>query len=390
MAERRPLIARRLRPGHWVALDVFAAVALAAGFSVPAVLAPESAGVPPFVAVPVIALACLPTAVRRRWPVPVCAAVLVAAVIAPFAGWQEAFVPLAVALHAVALLRARRTAVTALVAALAVTAAGAAIGAPSWTEAASVCGFAWLLLGLAWTIGLAVREQRAYAAQAVARSAQAAATAERLRVAREVHDVVAHSMGLISMRAGIANHVAATHPEEAGEALSIIEETSRKALTDLRGLLGLLRDIPEDRDDGAPRMVDRLRELVAAIPDGHVRVELDVEPGLALGGEAALVVHRLVQESLTNVLRHAGPARCRVSVVTRARREVVEVVVEVVDDGRGGAPRTGGHGLAGLEERVTLHGGTFSAGPEPGGGFAVRARLPLPSGSGSGSGEDDR
>ncbi|MEV3985593.1 histidine kinase [Nonomuraea sp. NPDC049758] len=386
MAERRPLIARRLRPGHWVALDVFAAVALAAGFSLPAVLAPETARVPPFVAVPVIALACLPTAVRRRWPVPVCAAVLVAAVIAPFAGWQEAFVPLAVALHAVALLQARRTAVTALVAALAVTAAGAAIGAPTWTEAASACGFAWLLLGLAWTIGLAVREQRAYAAQAVARSAQAAATAERLRVAREVHDVVAHSMGLISMRAGIANHVAATHPEEAGEALSVIEETSRKALTDLRGLLGLLRDTPEERD-AAPRAVDTLRELVAAIPDGHVRVELDVEPGLTLGGATALVVHRLVQESLTNVLRHAGPARCRVTVVTRARREVV---VEVVDDGRGGAPRTGGHGLAGLEERVILYGGTFSAGPEPGGGFAVRARLPLPSASGSGSGEDDR
>ncbi|MFI7420816.1 sensor histidine kinase [Nonomuraea sp. NPDC049684] len=382
MAERRPLIARRLRPGHWVAVDVFAAAVLAAGFSVPAVLAPGSARVPPLVAVPVIALACLPTAVRRRWPVPVCAVVLVAAGFAPFAGWQEAFVPLALALHAVALLATRRTAVAALVAALAVTAAGAAIGAPSWTEAASAGGFAWLLLGLAWTIGLAVREQRAYAAQAVARSAQAAATAERLRVAREVHDVVAHSMGLISMRAGIANHVAATHPEEAGEALSIIEETSRKALTDLRGLLGLLRDASGEQggeQGGEPHLPDTLRELVAAIPDGHLRVELDVEPGLALGGEAALVVRRLVQESLTNVLRHAGPARCRVAVLTRARREVV---VEIVDDGRGGAPRPGGHGLAGLEERVILYGGTFSAGPEPGGGFAVRARLPLPGGSG--------
>ncbi|MER6581617.1 response regulator transcription factor [Nonomuraea sp. NPDC001023] len=104
------------------------------------VAVPGSAQVPLFVAVPVIALACLPTAVRRRWPVPVCAVVLVAAVCAPFAGWHEAFVPLAVALRAVALLQARRTAVTALAAALAVTAAGAAIGAPSWTEAASACG----------------------------------------------------------------------------------------------------------------------------------------------------------------------------------------------------------------------------------------------------------
>ncbi|KAA9375946.1 histidine kinase [Microbispora cellulosiformans] len=221
MAERRPLITRRLRPGHWVAVDALAAVALAAGFSVAAVLAPESAGVPPYAAVPMIALACLPLAGRRRWPVLVWALVLVAAVFAPFAGWEEAFVPLAVALHAVALLEARRTVVAALTATLAVTAAGAAIGSPSWMEAVSACGFAWLVLGLAWTIGLAVREQRAYAAQAVARSAQVATTAERLRMARDVHDVVAHSMSLISMRAGIANHVATTHPEETGEALSI-------------------------------------------------------------------------------------------------------------------------------------------------------------------------
>ncbi|MEV4395696.1 histidine kinase [Nonomuraea sp. NPDC049607] len=380
MAERRPLIVRRLRPGHWVAVDAFAAVALAAGFSAAAVLVPESARVPPYAVVPVVALACLPPALRRRWPVPVCALVLVAAVLAPLAGWEEAFVPLAVALHAVALLEARRTAVAALVAALAVTAAGAAVGSPSWAEAASACAFAWPVLALAWTIGLAVREQRASAAQAVARSAQAAATAERLRMARDVHDVVAHSMALISMRAGIANHVAATHPEEAGEALSIIEETSRKALADLRDLLGLLRDASGDQG-GPPHLPDSLRELVAAIPDGDVRVELDVDPGLTLDGEAALVVHRLVQESLTNVLKHAGPGRCRVAVGVRAAGELV---VEVVDDGRGGVPRQGGHGLAGLRERVILYGGTFSAGPEPAGGFAVRARLPLPGGSRAG------
>ncbi|WP_343953739.1 sensor histidine kinase [Nonomuraea longicatena] len=135
--------------------------------------------------------------------------------------------------------------------------------------------------------------------------------------------------------------------------------------------------------------MESLRELVAAVPVGDVRVEFDVEPGLALGDEAALVVYRLVQESLTNVLKHAGPARCRVTVGTGAERELV---VEVVDDGHAGAPqagrrlvdgsREGGHGLVGLEERVSLYGGTFSAGPEPGGGFAVRARLPLPGGSG--------
>ncbi|MEV6868083.1 histidine kinase [Streptosporangium subroseum] len=366
MVERRPLIVHRLRPGHWVAVDAVAAVLLAAAFCAAAWLASQ------YASIPLIALACSPLAVRRLWPFPVFLVVLAATAVAPFAGWQEAYLALAVALHAVALLEQRRPAVVALVAALTLTAVGQALASPSWALALSACGFAWLVLGLAWTVGLAVREQRAHTARAVVQSAQAAATAERLRMAREVHDVVAHSMSLISMRAGIANHVADTHPAEARQALTLIEDTSRSALADLRRLLGLLRDDPADLEVYG---LAALPGLVAGAASAETRVDLHVEPGLTVADGLASVVYRVVQESLTNVIKHAGPARCRVAVSAHAQRELV---VEVVDDGRGEAPGSGGgHGLAGMRERVTMYGGTCSAGPEPGGGFAVRARLPL-------------
>lgn len=366
MVERRPLIVRRLRPGHWVAVDAVAAVVLATAFGAAAWLAAQ------YATIPLIAVACLPLAVRRLWPVPVFLVVLAATAVAPLTGWAEAYPVLAVALHAVALLEPRRPAAVALSAALTLTAAGQAVASASWASALSACGFAWLVLGLAWTVGVAVREQRAHAARAVVQSAQAAATAERLRMAREVHDIVAHSMSLISMRAGIANHVADTHPAEAREALTLIEDTSRNAQADLRRLLGLLRDDPADRETSYG--LAALPGLVAGAASAEVDVDLYVEPGLTITDGLAFVVYRLVQESLTNVIKHAGPTRCRVAVSTYGRRELV---VEVIDNGRGEAPGwSDGHGLAGMRERVTMYGGTFSAGPEPGGGFAVRARLP--------------
>ncbi|WP_329084065.1 MULTISPECIES: sensor histidine kinase [unclassified Streptosporangium] len=367
MVERRPLIVRRLRPGHWVAVDAIAAVVLAVAFCAAAWLASQ------YATIPLIAVACLPLAVRRLWPLPVFSVVLAATAVAPLAGWEEAYPALAVALHAVALLEPRRPAAVALIAALTLTAVGQAVASVSWALALSACGFAWLVLGLAWIIGVAVREQRAHAARAVVQSAQTAATAERLRMARELHDVVAHSMSLISMRAGIANHVADTHPAEAREALTLIEDTSRSAQADLRRLLGLLRDDPADRE--ACYGLAALPGLVVGAATAEVEVDLYVEPGLTVTDGLAFVVYRVVQESLTNVIRHAGPTRCRVAVSTYDRRELV---VEVIDDGRGEAPGWGGgHGLAGMRERVTMYGGTFSAGSEPGGGFAVRARLPL-------------
>ncbi|MEU8266361.1 histidine kinase [Sphaerisporangium sp. NPDC049002] len=366
MVERRPLIVRRLRPGHWVAVDAVAAVVLVTAFGAAAWLQAQHA------TIPLIAVACLPLAVRRLWPVPVFLVVLAATTVAPLTGWAEAYPALAVALHAVALLEPRRLAALALSAALTLTAAGQAVASASWGSALSACGFAWLVLGLAWTVGVAVREQRAHAARAVVQSAQAAATAERLRMAREVHDIVAHSMSLISMRAGIANHVADTHPAEAREALALIEDTSRNAQADLRRLLGLLRDDPADRETSYG--LAALPGLVAGAASAEVDVNLYVEPGLTITDGLAFVVYRLVQESLTNVIKHAGPTRCRVAVSTYGRRELV---VEVIDNGRGETPGwSDGHGLAGMRERVTMNGGTFSAGPEPGGGFAVRARLP--------------
>lgn len=244
MEERRPLLVRRLRRGHWVALDVAAAVLLTAAFIVSA-LADGRAQ-----AVPVIAAALLPLSVRRVWPVPVLGVTLAATVASPALGWGEPYVAVAVAAHAVALLEPRRTATAGLLAALGGIMAAFALAGQPWPQVVSATSFGWLLTGLAWTVGLATREQRAHAAKAAAHAARRAIEEERLRIARDLHDVVAHSMSVISVRAAIANHVAGTRPEEAGEALTLIEGVSRSALADMRHLLGLLR---RDADRGPAR-----------------------------------------------------------------------------------------------------------------------------------------
>ncbi|GAB3902860.1 hypothetical protein GCM10029964_093960 [Kibdelosporangium lantanae] len=179
---------------------------------------------------------------------------------------------------------------------------------------------------------------------------------------------MAHSMSLIAVKAGIANHVAAERPEEAREALRIIEETSRATLNDMRRMLGVLRSetslAPAPTVSALPALADQARAAGVAVT---MTVTLADVPS-ALG----MSVYRIVQESLTNVVKHAGPVPCSVSVVAVED----EIRVDVVDEGPGGSVGVG-HGLVGMRERVAMYGGTFSAGPRPGGGFAVSARLPL-------------
>jgi signal transduction histidine kinase len=203
---------------------------------------------------------------------------------------------------------------------------------------------------------------------------------ERLRLAQELHDVVAHSMSVIAVQAGMGAHVIDQRPEDAKAALEAISQTSRTTLQEMRRLLGVLRDEDGARATApAPGMAD-LDQLV----DDVRRTGLPVE--LTVVGEAdevpdavELSVYRLVQEGLTNVIKHAGPAQATVTV----RCTPGEVEVEVVDDGRGAAAAHrgddgdgGGHGLVGMRERVALWGGTLQAGPRSGGGFRVRATLP--------------
>lgn len=192
-------------------------------------------------------------------------------------------------------------------------------------------------------------------------------------MARELHDVVAHTLSLIVVKAAVANHVAEANPHEAGAALRVIEETGRKALTEVRRVLGALR---EDTPYAPAPGLDELPVLARQAAIGGVDVRLDVrqeEPAGAVPESVGLAVYRIVQEAVTNVVKHAAPAACRATVTVTPG----EIRVEVTDDGRRPVLTGGeGHGLIGMRERVTLHGGEFSAGPRPGGGFAVTASLP--------------
>ncbi|MFL6116260.1 MAG: sensor histidine kinase, partial [Catenulispora sp.] len=236
---------------------------------------------------------------------------------------------------------------------------------------------AWLLLTVAWLIGNSLRERRAGAVRQRADAAAQAVANERLRIARELHDMIAHSVGIIAIQAGMGNRVITTQPAEARKALQAIEETSRDTLSQLRRTLTALRqnDVSGTPTDPAPGLAD-LDKLVASTR--HAGVLAIVEPrGVPrpLPGEVDLAAYRIIQESVTNVVRHSGARTCHVTVDYGES----EVTISVSDDGYGVLGSGGtGFGLVGMRERVNLVHGEFSAGPRPGGGFLVRARLPVP------------
>jgi signal transduction histidine kinase len=240
----------------------------------------------------------------------------------------------------------------------------------------------------AWAVGDAIRSRRHQQAERLRVAEQEAATArehaaravveERLRIARELHDVVAHSMSLIAVQAGVGGHLIRSDITAAEHSLEIIAETSRKALAQTRSMLGLLRDEGSPTAAAPAHSFADLGALVDDLREAGVDVVLDViGTAPTLDPAVELTAYRVVQESLTNVLRHSGADRARVEV--RFVDDAVEL--EVLDPGVGtGAPRTvaapsGGHGLAGLGERTRLLGGTFECGPH-GTGFRVHARLP--------------
>jgi signal transduction histidine kinase len=248
-----------------------------------------------------------------------------------------------------------------------------------------------LVIGAAWLVGHFVGVRRAYIRQLEERTAELeraraelarrAVVEERLRLARELHDVVAHAMSVIAVQSGVGAHVADTQPEEAAKALAAIEATSRAALEELRRLLGVLRQEDEPQGDLAPvpGLAD-LEGLLAEVAKTGLAVKLQVHgtrPSLPAGVD--LSAYRIVQEALTNVVKHAGPARAQVTVGYHDQN----VTVEVTDDGRGAMTsasdgRVGsGHGLIGMRERVAAFGGNLEVGPGLDGGFRVAARLPL-------------
>jgi signal transduction histidine kinase len=288
---------------------------------------------------------------------------------------------LLVALYSLATQAPRRTGVIGLAATVGVFVVLALLDVPDLGTGDLLQAIALLLA--AWAVGDAVRsrraqqrdELRAAEQEAVAAREQAALAAsdERLRIARELHDVVAHSMSLIAVQAGVGAHVIRDDPDAAARALDVIAETSRSALDQTRALVGLLREDGERATRPPLRGLDDLEALVDDIGRAGVAVRL-VRTGTAydVAAPVALAAYRVVQESLTNVLKHTTADSATVRVTWSA----AALDLEVVDPGpaRAGAG-SAGHGLLGLEERVHLLGGRISAGPD-GAGYRVAATLP--------------
>jgi signal transduction histidine kinase len=237
-----------------------------------------------------------------------------------------------------------------------------------------------LLTIIAWLIGNSIRQAHARAELVRAQAAAQAGMAERLRIARELHDMVAHSIGIIAIQAGSGRRVFDASPDEARDALAAIEATSRETLSGLRRMVtGLRRSDPEPGPgqaplDPAPGLAG-IERLAAMTLDAGVKVDVDWhgnrEP---LPADIDASAFRIIQEAVTNVVRHAGTSQCRVSV----SQQDGQLSIEVTDSGRGGSGAGTGYGITGMRERAALLGGDFCAGPRPGGGFRVIARLPLP------------
>jgi len=340
-------------------------------------------GGPAWLAWLIAAAVGLPVAIRRSRPLPVLGVVLAALTAASLLDMtREPYAAAGLAAYSVGLAEPVRRSVSALAVALPVAACGVFLGEAVVTpaggrqEAVGVAALAVLVVGGAWTAGFVIRLRRAEARREELRRDERVRDRERLDIARDLHDIVSHHLGLIAVRAGVAAHVARDDPQEARDALKAIEETSRAALTEMRRTLGVLRT--EGAPLGPAPGLDGLDRLARETRRAGVDVELTVHGADLLTEGMQLTVYRIVQEGLTNTVRHAAPTRCRVRIT--ADGEAVRV--HIVDDGPTGGPRpsTGhppGHGLAGMRERALTYGGTIEAGRRPEGGFAVSAHLPL-------------
>jgi signal transduction histidine kinase len=333
-----------------------------------------------------------PVAIRRRNPL-VALAIGCAGVLAHIvADWPEGSLPMSVLLltYTVGAWETPRRAIAGLGAVYLTLVILAVTDTPGLDTLGTLGNVAFFTV--AWTVGVALRARREALESRVReaderanverQSAARALAEERLRIAQELHDVVAHSMSVIAVQAGVGAHVLAERPEQARAALDAISATSRGTLTEMRRLLGVLRDADGERSHApapgladVPRLVDDVR--AAGVP---VTLTVTGAPEVEVGNAGVeLSAYRVAQEALTNVIKHAGaPTRVEVHL----RHQPGTLTVEVVDDGRGAAAldtangAAGGHGLLGMRERVELWGGELSVGPVAGGGYRVSAVLP--------------
>jgi len=338
-----------------------------------------------------LALGPLALVARRRWPLGVLAVVEAVSLAYSARTYPEGGTGLTVfvALYTVAAMERRRL----VVAAAAVTVALAVVTEVTFYRATMFEGeplYGAVVLLAAVFLGEAVRNRRAYVAELRDRAERAERTREdearrrvdeeRMRIARELHDVVSHSIGVISVQAGVAAHLLERRPDKAGEALATIRQASDEALDELHAMLGVLRQ-PDGHAPLAPAPgLAQLDALVAMAEGAGLRVEVDAGGAANLPPAVDLACYRIVQESLTNVVRHAGASSATVTVAADGDT----LLVEVTDDGPG-APGAGNgngtrQGIVGMRERARALGGTLEAGPRPEGGFRVSARLPTAGG----------
>jgi signal transduction histidine kinase len=409
-------VGQRLRhPGPWAIDGAIAAVLLALMVAQLALQAKPLAGQQETtpIAYLLVVLIAAPLVTHRKWPLPSLAVCLAALLLyAPGRYYAYPGIVLFAMVYGITLHGTRRQSLIALIScaagmAVAIGLQPGVVGSyVTWVESE-------LGIAVAWIVAETVRNRRVRWAELNARAerlerereqeARRAVTEERLRIARELHDVVAHSMSVIAVQSAVGGHVMDTQPEEARQALAAIESTSRSALTEMRRLLGVLRQDGEPAGSlvPAPGLAD-LAPLVAQVGEAGLKVWVQVDgerapvpPGVDLSA------YRIIQEALTNVIKHAAASSACVTV----RYEPGAVTLEITDDGSaepdGTSPRAGpgeragegraggrgdpdvpspgtGHGIIGMRERVAVFGGQFTAGPQPGGGFRVFARLPFP------------
>lgn len=369
-----------------VALGVFEYFALADVYQRDSLLSVKS---PTLLLLALTVIGVAPIMVRRRWPVlsmVVSHAAWVATIALEFAPTATGQFSVFINFYSVALYSSRTKADwargTTMTAFLVWMSVGVALDDVPWGLVPIVTA----LFAITWVLGnsarnrydthILFRERAERAEEDRTAAAQRAVEAERARIARELHDVVAHSLTVMTVQAAGANRMIETDPEKARSALETIEETGREAMQEMRRMIGVMR---EDGDQGAhlPQPgVSAIPELVEQVKDAGLTVTCSIEelpehlpPGIDLAA------YRIVQEALTNTMKHGGPGAIA---AVEIHVDDDALAIHVSDDGRGAAAETNeaGLGIVGMRERVSIYGGDFKASPTPGGGFAVLARIP--------------
>jgi signal transduction histidine kinase len=345
----------------------------------------------PGAAYALVALAGAALIWRRRWPLAVLAVTVCLVAAYSAAGFVPgaALVPCFVAMYTVATIERRSVAIGSAAASAVLLFVTAGLGVPfGWLGGTNTVMVVCCIAAVA--TGLAVAERRQMFTATIERAERAErdredearrrVDAERLRIARELHDVVAHSMSMINIQAGVAAHVLTDQPEQAAAALSAIKSASREGLRELRAILNVLRQVDADEPEREPAPgLSQLPALVHVTTQAGLPTELSVSNGAAVPASVELAVYRIVQESLTNAVRHAGSG-ARAQVCVDSHDGVLHVQVD--DEGGAGVTPSSepGSGIAGMRERVEALGGSLRAGPKTQGGWRVESDIPVAEG----------